>query len=102
MDKIKIYKLAVKKWGIAPQLITAMEEASEFIKAVTKMIRYKEFEPINVVNPKIVSENMFNLIDEIADITIMIGQINQHYRLDLAVRDQIGIKLMGIAKRLTL
>ncbi len=95
MEMIDIFDKTLKKWGIELQLNIAIEEAAEFIKAVLKMIRHKEFKPVVRQNSQTyeVTDRMFNLIDEIADLTIMIRQINRYYRIHLAVKDRIGVKM---------
>lgn len=92
-----IYDKALKKWGILPQLNVAIEEAAEFIKAVAKVIRYKIFKPIKDYGyPTILN----NLIDEIADLSIMITQINRHYGIDKAVKEKIVEKLSRLKWRI--
>lgn len=58
-----IYKKAVEKWGVEAQLDQTIEEAAELIQAVNKFKRRRGDEPVD------------NLIEEIIDVEIMIGQV---------------------------
>ena len=58
-----IYKDALKSWGFNPQMDMAIEEMSETIKAILKYRR----------NPS--EETTLHIAEEIADVIIMINQI---------------------------
>ena len=62
-EREKVYKMAIDKWGEKAQLEQAQEEATELALAVRKHIRNNNNESFN------------NLIEEIADVEIMIEQI---------------------------
>jgi len=62
----------LKKFGVTPQLIVAMEEGGELIQALSKFYRLREgyiFE--EYMKPGITH----NLIEEIVDMEIMIAQL---------------------------
>ena len=58
-----IYKKCIEKWGINDQLDQSVEEAAELIQAINK---FKRQRGDNIVN---------NLIEEIVDTEVMIGQV---------------------------
>ncbi len=66
-----VYEEALKKWGTVSQLIMLFEELSELQKAVCKITRGN----IKLVDYKIKSVGITNIIEEIADVEIMIGQL---------------------------
>ena len=59
-----IYKKAIKLWGIDSQMMMAVEEASELIKAICKLRR-----------TGVTAETVNNLAEEIADMEIMLEQL---------------------------
>ena len=61
----KLYKQAVRKWGLPLQLGMLMEEWEELIQAANKVVR----------KGKQSAQVWRNLAEEIADVEIMIGQI---------------------------
>ena len=63
-DRQKLYNDAINRFGIFNQLGLAQEELAELIVALSKIIRYK-------ANPVTIG----NLIEELADVEIMISQI---------------------------
>lgn len=61
----QVLELAIKKYGVSSQLDIAAEECAELIQAIMKYKRYGE-----------TKENIkSNLIEEIADVKIMIDQL---------------------------
>ena len=73
-DKIffkDVYEKAIEKWGETAQLLQAAEEANEFSRAIIRVIQAK-----NLFNSKkILRKRELNLIEEIADLEIMIKQV---------------------------
>jgi len=69
MTNKEIYSKAIKKWGIEAQLIKSMEEFAEVIKECSKYIL--ETHKLGMAT----HETITNLIEEIADVEIMIEQI---------------------------
>lgn len=61
MNKEKIYKKAIGKYGVAAQLDMVIEEMSELTKEICKIKRGKG--------------NHMNLVEEIADVEIMLEQL---------------------------
>ena len=79
----KIYKKAISTWGPTMQQVVAAEELSELIKEITKQIRGKG--------------SLINLVEEIADVKIMISQIMMiHDISDKEVNDEINFKLLRL------
>lgn len=64
----EIYQKALKKWKERSQLEMAQEEAIEFALAIRKFIRKAD------------DQTFSNLLEEIADVEIMIEQIKMMYR----------------------
>jgi NTP pyrophosphatase (non-canonical NTP hydrolase) len=62
MVEKEIYENAIEQWGRIPQLMQAMEEASELAVALSHFIRNRE----NSIN---------EVIEEVADMEIMLAQI---------------------------
>lgn len=59
-----IYQLAVEKWGVVSQIHMCSEEMSELNKELMKVIREGESE-----------SRITSIVDEIADVMIMIEQM---------------------------
>lgn len=57
----EIYARAINLWGVSAQFCQAMEECAELIVAVNKQMRHHD--------------NINNIIEEMADVSIMIDQI---------------------------
>ena len=82
----QLYNKALKKYGLKMQLIVAIEELSELAKEICKVIRNKC--------------NINHLIEEIADVEIMIEQLRCFYELGLSVEIVKKEKLERLKKRL--
>ena len=82
-----IFMKALQAWGGEAQENMAIEECSEFIKAVCKMRRGNG------------SEEFKNLIDEIADVTIMMRQMAIVVGED-QVEERIAFKVDRLRERL--
>lgn len=65
VERKRLYKQAVSKWGYSLQLCMLMEESAELIQAVSKVVRRGEKD--NSVYD--------NLAEEMADVEVMIEQI---------------------------
>lgn len=86
-DEIEIMKSAIRKNGKAMQTVVAIEEMSELQKELTKNIRGMG--------------NRENLKEEVADVLIMITQIQIMYSLpDDEVERIIHLKLNRLKERL--
>lgn len=82
-----IYHRALKTWGKNPQMLQVIEEMSELIKEILK----------NVNRGK---DNIIEIIEETADVEIMLEQLKCCYNIKQEVEDYKKQKLLKIAKRL--
>ena len=82
-----IYHRALKVWGKNPQMLQVIEEMSELIKEILK----------NVNRGK---DNISDIIEETADVEIMIEQLKCCYNIKQKVENYKEQKLLKIAKRL--
>lgn len=79
----KIFRKAINIYGEKMQLVVATEELSELIKEITKLIRGKG--------------NPVNLVEEIADVRIMIRQLMMICDItDKEVNDEINFKILRL------
>ena len=85
MTPEEIYKAAIAAYGVEPQRKMAIEEMAELINALMKFDRGR-----NTVD---------DIIDEIADVTIMMSQLAIIYGKD-RVQLQIDYKTQRLDKRL--
>lgn len=74
MNKAEIYDLIVKVYGAEAQHVVAMEECAELIKAISKYLRTKNI------------KNLDNIIEEIADVEIMLEQLKTIHCIDGKVK----------------
>jgi len=72
----RLYKKAIDKYGALMQTVVAIEEMAELQKELSKALRSKE--------------NYCNLVEEIADVEIMLAQIKIIY--DISDGDVIAQK----------
>ena len=94
MDKKEIYKKTISKYGAELQALVAIEEMSELIKAIIKIKR------------KIAKDENFlgereNLIEEIADVEIMIEQLKLIHHCELGVEKIKEKKLKRLLENLS-
>lgn len=82
-----IYHRALKVWGKNPQMLQVIEEMSELIKEILK----------NVNRGK---DNISDIIEETADVEIMLEQLKCCYNIKQKVENYKEQKLLKIAKRL--
>lgn len=82
-----IYHRALKTWGKNPQMLQVIEEMSELTKEILK----------NVNRGK---DNISEIIEETADVEIMLEQLKCCYNIKQEVEDYKKQKLLKIAKRL--
>ncbi len=92
MSKTEILKKAIEKYGDL-QLLVAMEECSELIKAITKYIRSKG-DMVKEINA------ICDIAEEIADVQIMIKQLIMMFDLNYQVEFQKENKIKRLEKRL--
>lgn len=81
--------IALKKFGIEKQSIVAMEEAAEFIQAVSKAVR----------NPS--DNSREHLAEEIAGVLMMIDQLETYYGLRGEILKHIGLQNEKLESYLT-
>ena len=80
----------IREHGIVEETVIAMEELAELIQAISKVKRYG-----------FVGEYKDNLIEEIADVSIVIREIMMIFRIsDGDINEVIDSKIQRIKKRL--
>lgn len=82
MNKEKIYKKAIGKYGVAAQLDMVIEEMSELTKEICKIKRGKG--------------NYMNLVEEIADVEIMLEQLKMICQI--RINDIHGMKYQKLER----
>lgn len=82
------FNQSIIKYGIEPQCRQLMEECAELIQAVNKMLRYED----RPAEP----ECYANLVEEIADVEIMLYQLKVMFNID---DDQVFAFKVQKAKR---
>ncbi len=85
-DKEVIQK-AIQQWGDHAQILTLLEEMTELQKEILKNINRGR-------------DNLSELIDEAADVEIMMEQFKTIYNIHQAVEDRIPVKIKKIKARL--
>lgn len=87
MTKKEVCSEILNRCGIQKQSMIACEECAELIQAISKKMRCYEAHD--------------NLIEEIADVTIMIEQLKIQFRLsDKDIDTMVKLKLLRTAERL--
>jgi predicted nucleic acid-binding protein len=82
-----VLQRCVDKWGFQMQLNIVVEELSELIKEICKARRG--------------NENQFEIIDEIADVTIMLEQAKLIFEItEDELQDRMKFKVSRIEERL--
>lgn len=82
-----ILKRAINTYGSDIQRLIAIEELSELQKAIIKQIR------------KPCEENVATIAEEIADVYIMLKQVDIMYGIDSMVQKNIDYKVKRLSKR---
>ena len=83
----EILKRAINTWGKNAQLLVVLEEMSELQKEILKNINRGK-------------DNINEIIDETADVEIMLEQLKYIFNIHQAVEDRIPVKLEKINARL--
>ena len=83
-----ICKEALETWGGTAQMLVAVEEMSELQKEILKNVNRKK-------------DNRAQIIEETADVLIMLEQLQLYYGIKQEVENHMGAKLQMIAGRLT-
>ncbi len=87
INEKELYKRALRVWGKEPQMLQVIEEMSELIKEILKNVNRKK-------------DNVDAIIEETADVEIMLGQLKCCYGIEDKVRTYKAEKLKTIDKRL--
>lgn len=87
MTENELYKRALKDWGKEPQMMQVIEEMAELTKEILKNINRKK-------------NNIAELIEETADVEIMLGQLKCCYDIEKNVAEYKAGKMQKIAERL--
>lgn len=87
MSEKEIYQRALRVWGKQPQMLQVVEEMSELTKEILK----------NVVRNK---DNLNELVEEAADVEIMLEQLKYCYGIEKQVAEYKVGKLKVIEQRL--
>ena len=84
-ERKQVYDAALGKWGAKMQATVAIEEMSEVIKEVTKMLR-----------GELDREHM---AEEIADATIMLEQLRQMLNINDSVESWMDYKIAALKRK---
>lgn len=84
LEENGIYEEAIKKWGAESQVLMAIEELGELIVVLSKLGRDKN------------SSDIYDIIEEIADVEIMIEQLKVIFK----IHDEVIIEKRGKLKKL--
>ena len=84
-ERQRVYEAALNKWGEKLQATVAIEEMSEVIKEITKMLR-----------GKLDREHM---AEEIADATIMLEQLRQMLNINDSVCSWMDYKIAALKRK---
>lgn len=84
---MEIYKRALETWGKEPQMLQVIEEMSELTKEILKNVNRKK-------------DNIAEIIEETADVEIMLNQLKYCYNIFDKVENYKSEKLLKIKARL--
>lgn len=87
LNEQELYKRAIRVWGKEAQMLQVIEEMSELIKEILKNVNRKK-------------DNVDAIIEEAADVEIMLGQLKCCYNIANQISAYKAEKLKLIAKRL--
>lgn len=85
-ERNKVYADALKKWGVEHQSTVAIEEMSEVIKEITKMLRG--------------DLDREHMAEEVADARIMLEQICQILNINDSADAWMDYKIAALKRRL--
>lgn len=91
-ERCEVYRKALHRWGDL-QLIVAIEEMSEVIKSLTKIMRCPADECSH--------EQIDNIIEEVADATIMLEQLRPIFGIDEEVCEAMDKKIERLKERVS-
>lgn len=84
-ERKAIYDVALGKWGQKMQTVVAIEEMSEVIKEITKLMRGEL--------------NREHLAEEIADATIMLEQLRNMFNINDSVSSWMDYKVAELQRK---
>ena len=84
-ERKQVYEQALGKWGQKMQATVAIEEMSEVIKEITKMLRGEL--------------NREHMAEEIADATIMLEQLRQMLNINDSVESWMDYKVAALKRK---
>lgn len=87
MKNETLYQRALRVWGKEPQMLQVIEEMSELTKEILKNVNRKK-------------DNVAEIIEETADVEIMLSQLKCCYQIADEVENYKIEKLKKIEKRL--
>ncbi len=82
-----ILKRALQTWGKEPQMLQVIEEMSELMKEILKNVNRKK-------------DNIAELVEETADVEIMLEQLKICYDIEQQVAEYKAAKVLKIEKNL--
>lgn len=85
-ERAKVYADALNTFGANCQLVVALEELSELQKEICKALRG------NI--------NLVNLAEEVADVTIMLEQVQQIFLIHDSVGNMMDGKILRLRQRI--
>lgn len=85
-ERAEIYQEAISKFGDFAQKLMAIEEMAELIQAICKDFRGKL--------------DLLNIIEETADVKIMMEQLEILYNISEPLVDAIDTKIVRLRKRI--
>ena len=91
-DREAVYRESIEQYGVSAQVDMAIEEMAELTKALLKFRRFGWSENS--------SDYLENIYEEIADVKIMIRQLEMIYDCDFAVGQWIDKKVLRQIERL--
>lgn len=87
VNQDELYHRTLRVWGKEPQMLQVIEEMSELTKEILKNVNRKK-------------DNVKELIEETADVEIMLGQLKVCYDIEKQVEAYKAEKLKTIQQRL--
>ena len=84
-ERKQVYDAALGKWGAKMQATVAIEEMSEVIKEITKLMRGEL--------------NREHLAEEIADATIMLEQLRNMFNINDSVESWVDYKIAALQRK---
>lgn len=91
-SRCEVYRKALRRWGDV-QLLVAIEEMSEVVKALTKFMRCT----VDECGP----EQIDSIIEEVADATIMLEQLRLIFGINDEVCEAMDAKIERLKERVS-